>query len=55
MNKNTKEKKHLTYSEIKKVVIEGGRDIKDNKNKPIENKPQNKGKKTNNTLKKYTF
>ena len=26
MNKNTKEKKHLTYSEIKKVVIEGGRD-----------------------------
>ena len=53
-NENTKEKKHLTYNEIKKV-IESGKDIKNNENKPIENKPQNKGKKTKNTLKKYIF
>ena len=31
------------------------KDIKNNENKPIENKPQNKGKKTKNTLKKYNF
>ena len=42
-NENTKEKKHLTYNEIKKV-IESGKEIKNNENKPIENKPQNKGK-----------
>ena len=53
-NENTKEKKHLTYNEIKKV-IESGKDIKNNENKPIENKTQNKGKKTNNTFKKYNF
>ena len=53
-NENTKEKKHLTYNEIKKV-IESGKDIKNNENKPIENKPQNKGKKTKNTFKKYNF
>ena len=40
-NENTKEKKHLTYNEIKKV-IESGKDIKNNENKPIENKPQNR-------------
>ena len=53
-NENTKEKKHLTYNEIKKV-IESGKDIKNNENKPIENTPQNKGKKTKNTFKKYNF
>ena len=40
-NENTKEKKHLTYNEIKKV-IESGKDIKNNEKEPIENKPQNK-------------
>ena len=53
-NENTKEKKHLTYNEIK-VVIESGKEIKNNENKPIENKPQSKGKKTKNTFKKYNF
>ena len=53
-NENTKEKKHLTYNEIKKV-IESGKDIKNNENKPIENKPRNKGKKTKNTFKQYNF
>ena len=53
-NENTKEKKHLTYNEIKKV-IESGKDIKNNENKPIENTPQNKGKKTKNAFKKYNF
>ena len=33
-NENTKEKRHLTYNEIKKV-IESGKDIKNNENKPI--------------------
>ena len=36
---NTKERKHLTYNEIIKV-IESGRDIKNNENKSIENKPK---------------
>ena len=53
-NENTKDKKHLTYSEIKKV-IESGKEIKNNENKPIENKAQNKGKKSKNTFKKYNF
>ena len=53
-NENTKEKKHLTYNEIKKV-IESGKDIKNNENKPTENKTQNKGKKTKNTFKKITL
>ena len=35
--------------------IESGKDIKNNENKPIENKPQNKGKKTKNTFKKFNF
>ena len=45
-NENTKEKKHLTYNEIKKV-IESGKDFKNN-----ENKPQNKWKKSKRTLTK---
>ena len=49
-NENTKEN-HLTYNEIKKV-IESGKEIKNNENKPIENKVQNKGKKSKNTFKK---
>ena len=53
-NENTKEKKHLTYNEIKKV-IESGKDIKNNENKSIENKPQNKGKTSKNTFKKFNF
>ena len=53
-NENTKDKKHLTYKEIKKV-IESGKEIKNNENKPIENKAQNKGKKSKNTFKKYNF
>ena len=53
-NENTKEKKHLTYNEIKKV-IESGKEIKNNENKPIENKAQNKGKKNKNTFKTYIF
>ena len=53
-NENTKEKKHLTYNEIKKV-IESGKEIKNNENKPIENKAQTKGKKTKNTFKKFNF
>ena len=53
-NENTKKKKHLTYNEIKKI-IESGKDIKDNENKPIENKPQNKGKNTKNTLNEYNL
>ena len=53
-NENTKEKKHLTYNEIKKV-IESGKEKKNNENKPIENKTQNKGKKSKNTLKKFNF
>ena len=48
-NENTKEKKHLTYNEIKKV-IESGKEIKTNQNKPIEKKKQNKGKKSKNTF-----
>ena len=44
-NENMKEKRHLTYNEIKKV-IESGKEMKNNENKPIENKPQSKGKKT---------
>ena len=54
LNENTKDKKHLTYNEIKKV-IESGKEINNNENKPIENKAQNKGKKSKNTLKKYNF
>ena len=53
-NENTKEKKHLTYNEIKKV-IESGKDIKNNEYIPIENKPQNKGKKNKNTFNKFNF
>ena len=53
-NENTKDKKHLTYNEIKKV-IESGKEINNNENKPIENKAQNKGKKSKNTFKKYNF
>ena len=53
-NENTKEKKHLTYNEIKKV-IESGKDIKNNENKPIENKTQNKGKNSKNTFNKFHF
>lgn len=53
-NENMKEKRHLTYNEIKKV-IESGKDIKQNENKLIENKPQSKGKKTKSPFKKYNF
>ena len=53
-NENTKDKKHLTYNEIKKV-IESVKEINNNENKPIENKAQNKGKKSKNTFKKYNF
>ena len=57
-NENTgKEKKHLTYKEIKKI-IETGKEIKSNENKPIENTsnlPQSKGKKPKKQLKKYNF
>ena len=53
-NDNMKEKRHLTYNEIKKV-IESGKEMKNNENKPIENKPQSKGKKTKNPFKKYNF
>ena len=53
-NDNTKEKRHLTYNEIKKV-IESGKEIKNNENKHIESKPPNKGKKSKNTFKKYNF
>jgi len=48
-NENMKEKRHLTYNEIKKV-IESGKEIKNNENKPTENKPQSKGKKTKNAF-----
>jgi len=44
-NENTKEKKHLTYNEIRKV-IESGKDLKSNENKPVDDKVQSKGKKT---------
>ena len=43
-NENTKEKKHLTYNEIKKV-IESGKEIKNNENKPIEKKNKTTGRK----------
>ena len=56
-NENTKEKKHLTYNEIRKV-IESGKDLKSNENKPVDDKVQGNGKKTKGkhiNYKKYSF
>ena len=54
-NENTKEKKHPTYNEIKKV-IESGKDIKNNENRTYRKQtPKQKGRKPKIHLKSITL
>ena len=53
-DENTKERKHLTYNEIVKV-IDSGKDIKNNENKSIESKLKVGVKKGKTSIEKYNF